>query len=148
MTIIEVSVTLGVMLMLASVVFYSTSGIDKWKKGRNAGMDLQSVYLAQKSFLADRPTTDVATIVDSDLLPYMNGATSIPTIETLDGSTKTIDITFLRSRGAAGLDSTIRRIQAEAEQAVDDGFSFIVLSDQCAVQGSRARSESNAFDHT
>lgn len=93
MTIIEVSVTLGVMLMLASVVFFSTSGIDEWKKGRNAGIELQSVYLAQKSFLADRPTTDVSTIAESDLLPYMEGSTSLPTVEALDGSIKSIDIT-------------------------------------------------------
>ena len=91
MTVIEITVTLSIMLMLASVVVYSTAGIDEWKKGRNAGMELQSVYLAQKSFLADRPTSDVAAIAETDLIPYMQGITSIPTVEALDGSTLSID---------------------------------------------------------
>ncbi len=43
---------------------------------------------------------------------------------------KTIDITWPRSRGAAGLDTSLRRISAEAEQAVDEGYSVLVLSDR------------------
>ena len=48
--------------------------------------------------------------------------------------TKTLDITWPRSRGAAGLDDTIRRLQAEAEQAVDEGFELIVLSDRATCE--------------
>ncbi|MBX3250046.1 MAG: glutamate synthase large subunit [Myxococcales bacterium] len=44
--------------------------------------------------------------------------------------TKTIDITWPRVRGAAGLDATLRRISAEAAAAVDEGYSLIVLSDR------------------
>ena len=43
---------------------------------------------------------------------------------------KTIDTTWPRSRGAAGLDASLRRISAEAEQAVDEGYSVLVLSDR------------------
>ena len=43
---------------------------------------------------------------------------------------KTIDITWARSEGAEGLEPTIKRIQREAEQAVDDGYSIIVLTDR------------------
>jgi glutamate synthase (NADPH/NADH) large chain len=44
--------------------------------------------------------------------------------------TKTIDVTFPRSQGEAGLLPALDRICAEAEQAVDDGFTLIVLSDR------------------
>jgi len=44
--------------------------------------------------------------------------------------TRVIDITWPRVRGAAGLDSSLRRIAQEAEQAVDEGYALIVLSDR------------------
>src|SRR6185436_19273229 len=43
---------------------------------------------------------------------------------------KTIDITWPRSDGEAGLKKAIDRISAEAEQAIEDGFSLVVLSDR------------------
>ncbi len=44
--------------------------------------------------------------------------------------TKTIDITWDRLSGAAGMDAALRRIKQEAEKATDDGFSLIILSDR------------------
>ncbi|MFT5431852.1 MAG: glutamate synthase (NADPH/NADH) large chain [Myxococcota bacterium] len=44
--------------------------------------------------------------------------------------TRTIDITWPARRGAAGLDASLRRISAEAERAVDAGYSLVVLSDR------------------
>lgn len=41
-----------------------------------------------------------------------------------------IDTTFALSEGAAGLQAALDRISAEAEAAVDAGFSFLVLSDR------------------
>ena len=55
-------------------------------------------------------------------------------IKALDGyrgwKTKTIDITFEKSAGAEGLMPAVDRICAEAEQAIADGYSLIVLSDR------------------
>jgi len=44
--------------------------------------------------------------------------------------TKTIDITYDRSTEAGGLTAKIERICQAAEQAIDEGFSFVVLSDR------------------
>lgn len=44
--------------------------------------------------------------------------------------TKTIDITFDRSRGKQGLQETLDRICKEAEQAIDEKYTLIVLSDR------------------
>ncbi len=44
--------------------------------------------------------------------------------------TKTIDITYPRSEGDAGLRPAIERVCAEAAQAIHDGFALIVLSDR------------------
>jgi len=43
---------------------------------------------------------------------------------------KTIDITFARSEGEIGLEAALDRICAEAEDAIDNGYSLIVLSDR------------------
>jgi glutamate synthase (NADPH/NADH) large chain len=43
---------------------------------------------------------------------------------------KSIDITFDRSEGRGGLVKALDRICAEAEAAIDDGFSIVVLSDR------------------
>jgi glutamate synthase (NADPH/NADH) large chain len=44
--------------------------------------------------------------------------------------TLTIDITFARSEASGGLKRAIERICREAEKAIDDGYSMIVLSDR------------------
>ena len=43
---------------------------------------------------------------------------------------KTIDITWPKEEGEAGLTKALERICAEAEQAIDDGYSLVVLSDR------------------
>ena len=46
--------------------------------------------------------------------------------------TKTIDITYPKSQGPAGLKWALDRICGEARQAIADGFSLIILSDRLA----------------
>ena len=43
---------------------------------------------------------------------------------------RTIDITFDRSKGAAGMMSALDRICEAAERAIDEGFSVVILSDR------------------
>ncbi len=55
-------------------------------------------------------------------------------IKALDGyrgmKTKVIDMTWPAEEGASGLPSAVERICQEAEQAIHDGYSFVVLSDR------------------
>ena len=44
--------------------------------------------------------------------------------------TKMIDITWPRSEGKAGMAKALDRICAEAELAIDDGYSLVILSDR------------------
>ena len=44
--------------------------------------------------------------------------------------TKTIDITFPRSEAATGMKAALKRLCVEAEQAIEDGFSLVVLTDR------------------
>ncbi|MCA9079004.1 MAG: glutamate synthase large subunit, partial [Planctomycetaceae bacterium] len=46
--------------------------------------------------------------------------------------TKVIDTTWSRTEGSAGLQAALDRICRESEQAIHDGYSFLVLSDHSA----------------
>src|SRR5262245_46433881 len=43
---------------------------------------------------------------------------------------KLIDITFAKGEGAAGIEKTLDRICQEAEQAIEEGYQLVVLSDE------------------
>lgn len=105
MTIVEMSVTLALLIALAGVVAFSMGGYREWKLGKEASASLQSVYLAQKSLLADRPTVRLSEITEADLIPYLpGGAAEIPKIETLDDSFLDIEYTVMPPKISGGYD--------------------------------------------
>ena len=54
----------------------------------------------------------------------------IKQIKSFGWKTKTIDITYPRGRGEKGLKAALKRICKESEEAIEKGYSFIVLSDK------------------
>ncbi|NIP85490.1 MAG: glutamate synthase subunit alpha [Planctomycetales bacterium] len=44
--------------------------------------------------------------------------------------TQTIDITWPRAEGKAGMSAALQRVCQQAEQAIDDGYSLLILSDR------------------
>ena len=59
---------------------------------------------------------------------------AIDHMSTRGWKTKKIDITFARSEGKAGLLAAIDRICAEAEAAIDQGYTIVILSDRAVSQ--------------
>ncbi|MBW2159647.1 MAG: glutamate synthase large subunit [Deltaproteobacteria bacterium] len=59
---------------------------------------------------------------------------SLKTIDERGWRTKIIDITWPRSEGAEGLEPALQRIRQEAEQAVDDGYCLVLLTDRAAAK--------------
>ena len=57
---------------------------------------------------------------------------SLKTIDERGWRTKVIDITWPRSEGAEGLEPALQRIRREAEQAVDEGYSLVLLTDRAS----------------
>ncbi len=55
---------------------------------------------------------------------------AIKTMDTRGWKTKTLDATWPRSEGAAGLKPAIDRLCREAEAAIDAGYALVVLSDR------------------
>ena len=64
----------------------------------------------------------------------------IKDIKNFGWKTKTIDITYPRGKGEKGLKAALSRICREAEEAINEGYSFIVLSDRNISQKSIALS--------
>ena len=94
MTLLEMTVVIGVLLALMSTGLYFSNKISAWKAAKDASETLRSVYAAQRMFLADNPTTAVTSITEAQLLPYMSNKPSImPTVTSLEGDELAINIT-------------------------------------------------------
>jgi len=85
-TLLEMTIVIMMMLTLIGIGSYSAGKISEWKLGREAGETLRSVHAAQRMFLADRPTTLVQNITAADLIPYMKNTSTMPTVESLEGT--------------------------------------------------------------
>jgi type II secretory pathway pseudopilin PulG len=90
-TLVEMTIVILVLLALTSIGFVSSKKMSAWKAGRLASETLRSVYTAQRLFLADNPTTSIASINAANIAPYMpNNTGVVPTIQSLSNTTLTI----------------------------------------------------------
>jgi type II secretory pathway pseudopilin PulG len=88
-TLVELSVTIGVIIMLAAIVSLSVQPFIAYRDGRAAGEALRSVKAAQLLYLADHPATPVNTLTQALLLPYMPQGVW-PTLPKYNGQQPTI----------------------------------------------------------
>ena len=85
---------IGILIALMSMATVFSFRVGDWKAGREASETLRSVYVAQRTYLADNPTTPVSTLTRSALLPYIpQSPSSFPTVEGLDGTLRQIKVT-------------------------------------------------------
>lgn len=96
LSLIEMTLVIALILGLASIVTYSVSGTLDWKTGRDATEKLRAAYVAQKSFLADRPSKSVATFTSAELIPYLPGNPGVmPTASSLGGQALELNFTTM-----------------------------------------------------
>lgn len=92
-SLVEVTLVIGLMLILAAISAYSVSSISSWRNGRDASEKLRAVYVAQKSFLADRPAKSVSTFTAAELIPYLPGRPgAMPTQKGNGGETLNLNV--------------------------------------------------------
>lgn len=88
----EITLVIAIMLTLAGIVTYSVSSMTNWKNGREGSEKLRSVYLAQKTYLADFPSKSFATFTAAELIPYLPGRPgSMPTAKTTSNQVLTLN---------------------------------------------------------
>ena len=87
-TLLEMTMVISVLLLLITVGLKASNAFKNWKLAREASDTLRTVYVAQRTFLADNPTTPVTSLTHTLLLPYIQGGPStFPTSKSLTNST-------------------------------------------------------------
>jgi len=87
-TLLELTMVISVLLLLITVGLKATNVFKNWRLAREASDTLRSVYVAQRTYLADNPTTAVSNLTHALLLPYIqNSPTAFPTAKSITGGT-------------------------------------------------------------
>ena len=85
-TLLEMTLVISVMLMLITIGLKSSNAFKNFRTAREASDILRTVYVAQRTYLADNPTTATKDITPALLLPYIqNGPATFPTAKSLTG---------------------------------------------------------------
>jgi len=86
-TLLELTMVISVLLLLITVGLKSNNAFKNWRLAREASDTLRTVYVAQRTYLADNPTTALSALTPALLLPYIqNGPATFPTAKSLTGS--------------------------------------------------------------
>jgi prepilin-type N-terminal cleavage/methylation domain-containing protein len=92
-TLVEMTVVILVLMTMISAGFYGTSAYRNWSLAREAAETLRTTYVAQRTYLADNPTTPVTSLTPALLLPYFPGnPATFPTGKSLTGTNLTVRV--------------------------------------------------------
>lgn len=98
-TLIEISLVIGLLLGLATFAGMNISAVRDWQRGKDAALSLQAVFAAQRAYLSDHPTADIAAVSPAEILPYLpQGWSSMPVVTSLDNDALSIDHTVMPPR--------------------------------------------------
>jgi type II secretory pathway pseudopilin PulG len=93
-TLVEMSLVIFLLIALMSTGMFASSAISKWQAGKTASETLRGVYVAQRTYLADYPTTAVTALTQNALLPYLpDRPATFPKVTGLDGVVRDIRVT-------------------------------------------------------
>ena len=93
-TLVELSLVIFLLIALMSTGMFASSAISKWQAGKVASETLRGVYVAQRTYLADHPTTAVSALTRNALLPYLpDRPATFPTVTGLDNVAREIRVT-------------------------------------------------------
>jgi type II secretory pathway pseudopilin PulG len=93
-TLVELTVVIFVILSIMGATMYFAGNIGEWNKGKKASAALREVFVAQRSYLADNPRQEVASITGRDLIQYLpSGGSLLPGVEDLNGNSLSYDVT-------------------------------------------------------
>ena len=92
-TLLEMSLVIMMLIALVAMTSFGGGAISTWTKGRDASETLRSVYVAQRTYLADNPTAPLSSLSEAKLLPYlpMNSGT-FPKVKGLDDTMRSINV--------------------------------------------------------
>ncbi len=95
-TLIEISLVIGLLLGLATFAGMNIAAVRDWQRGKDASVSLQAVFAAQRAYLSDHPTADIAEVSTEQLQLYLpQGWTTMPAVISLDDESLTVDHTVM-----------------------------------------------------
>ncbi len=98
-TLIEISLVIGLLLLLATFAGMNIAVVRDWQRGKDAGLALQAVFAAQRSYLSDHPTADIAEVSTVQLQVYLpQGWSTMPVVISLDNDALAIEHTIMPPR--------------------------------------------------
>ena len=98
-SLIEVSLVIALIISLSAFVDISVSAVQNWQLGKNASLSLQAVYSAQRSYMADHPTSDISSITATQLQSYLpQGWSSMPVFVGTKNEQLTLNYTVMPPR--------------------------------------------------
>lgn len=102
-SLIEISLVMALLLGLGVGMGFGVTSLQKWKRGKDAALGLQAAYAAQRAYMADHPTADIATVTATQLQAYLpQGWSSLPDAAGLESEVLTLDHTVMPPRWLAG----------------------------------------------
>ncbi|MEZ6048793.1 MAG: glutamate synthase large subunit [Planctomycetaceae bacterium] len=87
-------------------------------------------YIGPEGNLLDSKEEDAHRLLIPHPILTNEELSALRTLDHRGWKTKTIDITYPLSEGKAGIHSALQRICEESEEAIDSGYSLIILSDR------------------
>ena len=95
-TLIEISLVIGLLLGLATFAGMNIAAVRNWQRGKDASVSLQAVFAAQRSYLSDHPTADIAGVPTDQLEHYLpQGWTTMPALVSLNDEPLSVDHTVM-----------------------------------------------------
>lgn len=91
-SLVEMSMVIALVLGLSLFMGYGIGAMRKWQKGKDAALALQAVHAAQRGYMADHPTADIAGVTTTALQAYLpQGWSSMPVVTGLEDEALGID---------------------------------------------------------
>ena len=90
---------MALIIGLSLAVGLSMSSMRGWEKAKAGSIALQATYAAQRGYMADHPTADIATVTNSQLQAYLpQGWSVLPTVTGENDEALTLDHTVMPPR--------------------------------------------------
>ena len=95
-TLIEISLVIGLLLGLATFAGMNIATVRDWQRGKDASVSLLAVFAAQRAYLSDHPTADIAGVPTDQLQLYLpQGWVTMPAGLSLGNESLSVDHTVM-----------------------------------------------------
>lgn len=98
-SLVEISLVIALLLALSTFAGLTVTSVRNWQRGKDAALSLQAVFAAQRAYLADHPTANIALVSSTQLQAYMpEGWSNLPSFTGLADEAITLDHTAMPPR--------------------------------------------------